>query len=224
MVEGTSEERWLPVPGFERYYGISDFGRVYSKPRLVRHPLSRTGYARRVGRILKTCRTAGDHRSVVLVDPAVDSELLIGVHRLVLLAFVGEPPPGRPYACHRNDVGSDNRLENLYWGSPQQNSLDSVRNGNHTQARKVACGLEHLLIEPNLVPSTSKHGYRSCLACKRTSTAHNADHALHEQGRVRTRHNRGKDGFRRRFGEPFADEANRRYVAIMGAEAHQLIA
>jgi hypothetical protein len=31
-------------------------------------------------------------------------------------------------ACHRNDDPQDNRLENLYWGTHQQNSEDAKRN------------------------------------------------------------------------------------------------
>jgi hypothetical protein len=50
------------------------------------------------------------------------------VHRLVLEAFVGPCPPGLE-GCHRNDDSSDNRLENLYWGTHRQNMADRERNG-----------------------------------------------------------------------------------------------
>ncbi len=50
------------------------------------------------------------------------------VHRLVLEAFVGPCPPGQQ-CRHLNDIPSDNRLENLRWGTPKENGEDRVRNG-----------------------------------------------------------------------------------------------
>lgn len=52
------------------------------------------------------------------------------VARVVLLTFVGPPPsPEKRYGCHRNDECTDDRLENLYWGSPKENCRDAWRNG-----------------------------------------------------------------------------------------------
>lgn len=49
--------------------------------------------------------------------------------RLVLEAFAGPAPPGRPYACHEDDDVANSRADNLYWGSPQSNYQDARRNG-----------------------------------------------------------------------------------------------
>jgi hypothetical protein len=58
------------------------------------------------------------------------------VARVVLLAFVGEPPnPKKSYACHRNDVCSDDRLKNLYWATPRENRVDAWANGRHKPGR-----------------------------------------------------------------------------------------
>lgn len=54
------------------------------------------------------------------------------VHLLVLEAFVGPRPsvPGcKIEARHLNDIGHDNRLENLAWGTQAENLEDSRRNG-----------------------------------------------------------------------------------------------
>ncbi|WP_051233125.1 HNH endonuclease [Pseudonocardia asaccharolytica] len=141
------------------------------------------------------------------------------VHRLVLLAFVGEPPDDKPNALHRDDDPANNCVENLYWGTRSENTDDSVRNGSHVQARKATCALGHDLVAPNLVPSTTKAGGRSCLACKMAMANHLHDQRLRAQGRQRTRFNRGKDGFQRRAGEAWEDEAHRRYRHIMGVHA-----
>jgi hypothetical protein len=57
------------------------------------------------------------------------------IHRLVLEAFVGPCPPGS-VACHWDGVRTNNRLENLRWGTHQANSDDAIRHG--TKARGEA--------------------------------------------------------------------------------------
>jgi len=53
------------------------------------------------------------------------------VHRIVLEAFVG-PAVGR-CACHNNGNPSDNRLENLRWGTHGENATDMVSHGRSTK-------------------------------------------------------------------------------------------
>lgn len=50
------------------------------------------------------------------------------VHRLVLETFVGQCPAGME-ARHLNGDPSDNRLENLAWGTPKENQSDQYRHG-----------------------------------------------------------------------------------------------
>lgn len=50
------------------------------------------------------------------------------VHRLVLEAFVGPCPPGLEIR-HLNDDPSDNRLDNLAYGTSRENSADQRRRG-----------------------------------------------------------------------------------------------
>ena len=166
------------------------------------------------GRVLRGGHVPTGHHYVTLV--AEDGvHTTFSVHRLVLLTHVGPPPPGKAFGLHRDDIATNNHVDNLYWGDRPANSYDSVRNGNHVQARKRTCSLGHPLIDPNLVPSTSKNGHRSCLACKLAQACHNHDAQLRAQGRERTRYNRSKDGFQRRTGESFEEEAHRRYAHIM---------
>ena len=44
----------------------------------------------------------------------------LSIARLVLTLFVRPPVPGED-ACHKNDVRHDNRLENLFWDTHQNN-------------------------------------------------------------------------------------------------------
>ena len=222
MVQDISPERWLPVVGREGRYEVSDRGQVRSLGFYINHPRAASGTVWRPGRVLRPSRHDSGHLYVGLArEPGAYASR--SVHRLVLLAFEGAPPPGKPNALHWDDVPDHNAIGNLYWGDRHENSHDSVRNGNHTQARKDACPLDHLLVEPNLVPSTSRRGFRGCLACKLTQSARTHDERLRVQGRERIRYNRGRDGFRRRAGETFDQEAHRRYRHII-AVAGQLAA
>lgn len=53
---------------------------------------------------------------------------MVFVHRLVAFAFHGDPPEWAPMVCHRNDVGTDNRPSNLYWGNHLTNAWDREEN------------------------------------------------------------------------------------------------
>ena len=50
------------------------------------------------------------------------------IHQLVLEAFVGFREEGQQ-CRHLNGVRNDNRLENLVWGTPKENTGDSIRHG-----------------------------------------------------------------------------------------------
>lgn len=153
-------ERWLPVPGFEGAYEVSDWGRVRSLNRIV---TTKTGIKRRYqGRVLTPFASPSGHLRVNL-GPA--GKLL--VHRLVLEAFIGPCPSGQE-CCHDDGDPANNHLGNLRWDSRSENHLDRVRHGTHHQAAKTHCPRGHALASPNLVPSQIQRGKRICLACSRT--------------------------------------------------------
>lgn len=118
-------EVWKDIPGHEGRYQVSDLGRVRSLDRMIEYPahvtssgLRRGGYARKLqGRVLRPGRfTHTGHVSVVLGHGAHGSP----VHRLVLAAFIGPPPPDHE-VLHLNHVASDNRLCNLRYGTRSEN-------------------------------------------------------------------------------------------------------
>jgi hypothetical protein len=71
------------------------------------------------------------------------------VHWLVLEAFVGPRPRGM-LGLHKNDIKSDNDLENLYWGTPSQNMQDRTRNGHADMNRGSDNGMT-ILIEEEVI-------------------------------------------------------------------------
>ena len=155
--------RWKPIAGFEGYYEVSDDGQVRSVPRVVTR---KNGAKLTVGgRVLKANRPSNprDYPSVGLYKPG-SKEVHKKVHILVAEAFLGERPNGY-YVCHNNGIPTDNRVENLRYGTPHSNSLDTIRHGRHKSSQRTHCPRGHKLEGMNLLPSAVKVGRRACRSC-----------------------------------------------------------
>lgn len=163
-----TDERWLPIPGFEGHYEVSDYGRVRSVDRHIAGPAGwRRSYEGRVLRdraINQPEHRLTEHRIVTLSVGRVRRH--VQVHALVMLAFVGPRPDGMQ-VCHWNGDGTDNRLSNLRYGSASDNSLDMVRHGSHNNARKTHCPKGHIYDEANTIVNSK--GFRECRTCKRAT-------------------------------------------------------
>lgn len=105
-------ERWKDVVGLESLYLVSDEGRVMSVRR---------------GRIVGGFRK-GKCPYVWVSMTRRDQERRAMIQHLVLEAFVGPRPPGME-CRHLNGNPIDNRLENLAWGTPLENSADKILHG-----------------------------------------------------------------------------------------------
>lgn len=112
-------ERWLPVPipNLCELYEVSDAGRVCRV---------KTQGGRRIdpGRILCLREDRKGYLRAVLYYNGKRNCLF--VHRLVLLAFLGQPPLGYQ-TNHINGLKEDNRLENLEWVTPGDNQRHAYR-------------------------------------------------------------------------------------------------
>lgn len=153
-----SEEEWRPVVGHEGSYEVSSLGRVRSLDRRVpvRKDKSVTRFAR--GAVLKPSPTRSGHLQVYVGGSTAS------VHRMVALAFLGPPPPGKPNALHWDDDPTNNRVGNLRWGSQAENIRDIVRNGNHYGANQTHCKYGHEYTPENTYTRTGKSG-RFCKRC-----------------------------------------------------------
>ena len=111
------DEIWKDIPGYEGEYQASNLGRIKSLSRMVR---CHGGYRRVRERILKQhVRDQGGHLGCSLGHRHHN----IGVHRAIALAFIGAPPEGME-VLHINGNPTDNRPENLRYGTQQENILD----------------------------------------------------------------------------------------------------
>lgn len=137
---------WRYVVGSTSHL-VSDQGEVFSgyHNKILTGKLNQDGYP-----------------SVCLVIHKIQKTLL--VHHLVLEAFVGPKPEGLQ-ARHLNDVKTDNRLENLVWGTVKENSQDAVRNGVHSMTRRTHCPQGHEYTDRNTYKPPS--GGRKCRICGR---------------------------------------------------------
>lgn len=104
------------VPGFPGYFAVST-GEVWGTKHGLRQ--LRPGIDNKRG-----------YRRVVLCRSGV-KKLNRPLHQVILETFIGPCPVGME-ACHRDDNPANNSLENLRWGTPQDNYRDRVRNGTAT--------------------------------------------------------------------------------------------
>lgn len=124
--------RWKNIPGYT-HYQASSTGQVRSLDRVEWVTERRRQYWRkRKGRVLLQHLQNTGYFTVMMPDDRssnVHGQSPVGVHRLVCLAFHGEPPPGKPMALHRNGDPEHNTPGNLYWGSGHDNAADKARHG-----------------------------------------------------------------------------------------------
>lgn len=118
----SDNEIWKDIPEYEGQYQVSDLGRVRSLGRYieVNDPKRRPFKKYREGQILKpgkSCKSG--HLSVVLSRGSSS----IPVHQLVMITFIGKPKDNEEVR-HLNGIPTDNRLENLVYGTRTENILD----------------------------------------------------------------------------------------------------
>ncbi len=141
-------ERWLPVAGWEGVYDVSDHGRVRSLPRRVAGPFGST--VQLPGKVLRLRVNKRGYGDVTLHSKGTGrAPRVVGVHRLVLEAFVGPCPDGM-VACHGPAGNGDNSLANLRWDTQRENVRDQLRHGTHASGATLeACGQGHAYTPEN---------------------------------------------------------------------------
>lgn len=99
------EEIWKTIEGFEDYM-VSNLGNIKS-------------YRGRSNGLIMKPNKSGEYLSVVLCSN--DGQKKISVHRLVAMAFIPNLQ-NMPFINHKNGKPSDNRVDNLEWCTPSQNT------------------------------------------------------------------------------------------------------
>lgn len=167
-------EVWKDIPGTNGIYQVSSLGNVRSIDRIVKHNYGGTRTAK--GRTLRLSKQTNGYLACPVFYNG--KEKRCNVHRLVMLAFVGE---SKLTVNHINGNKQDNRLENLEYCTLSQNLKHAFKNGlscidgerhpisklSNEQARDILKSIQQgaktteLAKKYNVVPSTIsnlKHG------------------------------------------------------------------
>ena len=109
-------------------------GQLFKQYKNTLYYVSKTGavYSAHSHRILKgQIRTASgkSYKYIDILNKSTGKQQHINVHKMVYTAWVREPQ-GTEQVNHINDDSLDNRLENLYIGTQQENVQDCIKN-NH---------------------------------------------------------------------------------------------
>lgn len=119
MARLDTTERWRSVPGFEDTLMVSSEGRA------ARICGFNYGGYRAVSIVPGT-----GHHDALTADRNPDLEMIvIPIHRMVALAFLGEPADPKMQVNHRDGVKDHNDVSNLEWCTPAENMAHARRTG-----------------------------------------------------------------------------------------------
>lgn len=127
-----NSETWKVVRGYEGLYEVSDLGRIRSLGRVCRSKNESVQQKRK--RILTQEINANGYCRICLYDREGRSKHF-AVHRLVMDAFVGESDL---QVNHKNEIKTDNRLQNLEYCTSKENCNYGKRNETISEKMKGA--------------------------------------------------------------------------------------
>lgn len=119
-------EIWKDVKGYEDYYQVSSLGRIKRKSGYVNVGIKNNEKRLVKERILKQRLRNNGYLSVDLSKEHIVKT--ISVHRIVAMAFIENDSPLKTYVNHINCNKCDNRVENLEWVTPRENSHHAKEN------------------------------------------------------------------------------------------------
>ena len=102
-----------PISGYEGYYKVDQFGRVFSDDRVIHVSDNGREYDKFIpGKQMKQYMHSKGYKTVVLTKDGVSKSAY--VHRLVAEAFV-DNPNGFPMVNHKDEDKTNNFYDNLEW-------------------------------------------------------------------------------------------------------------
>lgn len=123
-------EQWKDIVGCEGYYQVSNLGRVKGLSRKI--PIKRYGkiYYRQVGEMILLPHTNTGYCTVTL-GRGNKGRVIRKIHRLVAGTFLPNPE-GKKYINHKDSNPKNNKVDNLEWCTPQENSTHCKNSGRST--------------------------------------------------------------------------------------------
>lgn len=117
---------WKDILGYEDIYQISNLGNV---KRINYFDKQNQDKYKNQEKKLVFLNING-YRRVVLSKNGVNKKFM--VHRLVAKAFIPNPE-NKPFINHKNGIKTDNRVENLEWCIPKENTQHARATGLFTE-------------------------------------------------------------------------------------------
>lgn len=127
--EGKYQDKILHdnIPGYPGYH-ISKRGRIYSRWDVNGKGILNKRYHLKQPHLNKKGRYI-----IGLSQPGLGTTKWL-VHRLVALVYLPNPE-GLPYVCHKDNVPTNNSVNNLYWGTQKDNMSQASKEGRMIQAK-----------------------------------------------------------------------------------------
>lgn len=125
MIENLENEEWLPIDGYENLYQVSNYGRIKSLERIDNnnHLVKE--------KILKQKTTKYGYQQVGICKDKKQKRFQ--VHRLVANAFIPNPN-NYPVVNHKDEVKTNNHVDNLEWCTVEYNCNYGTRNEKVSKA------------------------------------------------------------------------------------------
>lgn len=118
-----TNEIWMPVYGHEESYMVSDLGSVKSLDRYVKYCTGKIVFSK--GKTLSPGLASTGYLTVSLKTN--ERQISYCVQILVLEAFVCPRPEGM-MGLHSDAIRTNNKLDNLRWGTSSDNAQDQIKN------------------------------------------------------------------------------------------------
>jgi hypothetical protein len=149
-----SLEIWKPVPDFEGYYEVSNYGRVKSLSRTIKYTNNRVHNT--PGKIIKL----GKHRNGYLVVRLYknQNEKKWLVHRLVATVFIPNLEE-KPQINHIDGNKANNNVDNLEWATASENGIHAFKTGLNIPSSKLS--EEEVIAIKVLLSKNVKHTFIS---------------------------------------------------------------